>query len=105
VAGFREWLDAARASGLPELATFADSLRRDRPEVEAALTTEWSAGQTEGQINRLKTIKRQMYGRAGFDLLRRRVLRTYPRHTAKPLFGRPPPLLPIDRTPAWHHNI
>lgn len=42
--------------------------------VEAGLTLEWSNGQTEGQVHRLKLLKRQMYGRAGFELLRRRVL-------------------------------
>jgi transposase len=42
--------------------------------VRAALTETWSSGQAEGQINRLKLLKRQSYGRAGFDLLRRRVL-------------------------------
>jgi transposase len=42
--------------------------------VKAALTLEWSNGQTEGHINRLKLLKRQMYGRAGFDLLRCRLL-------------------------------
>jgi transposase len=42
--------------------------------VRAALTTPWSNGQTEGQITKLKLLKRQMYGRANFDLLRRRVL-------------------------------
>jgi transposase len=49
-------------------------LRRDRAAVEAALAQAWSNGQTEGQVNRLKPIKRQMYGRARFDLLRQRVL-------------------------------
>jgi transposase len=49
-------------------------LRRDLSAVRAALTSEWSNGQTEGQVNRLKLIKRQMYGRAKLDLLRQRVL-------------------------------
>jgi len=49
-------------------------LTDDRAAVEAGLIQEWSNGQTEGQINKLKLLKRQMYGRAGFDLLRRRVL-------------------------------
>ncbi len=48
-------------------------LPRDSP-VKAALETAWGNGQTEGQVNRLKLIKRQIYGRAGFDLLRRRVI-------------------------------
>jgi transposase len=53
---------------------FAGSLRHDRDAVHAALTWTWSPGPVEGQINRLKVIKRSMYGRAGFDLLRHRVL-------------------------------
>jgi len=50
-------------------------LTDDRAAVEAGLSLEWSNGQTEGQVNKLKLLKRQMYGRANFDLLRRRVLR------------------------------
>lgn len=68
------WLDAAAGSGVAEFEGFAAGLRRDQEAVAAALSCEWSNGQTEGQINRLKTIKRQMYGRANFDLLRARVL-------------------------------
>jgi transposase len=68
------WLDAAAKSGMTEFEAFAAGLRRDHEAVVAALSCEWSNGQTEGQINRLKTIKRQMYGRANFDLLRARVL-------------------------------
>jgi transposase len=56
------------------LAGFASHLTRDRDAVEAALTSPWSQGQVEGHVHRLKLIKRQMYGRAGFDLLRLRVL-------------------------------
>jgi transposase len=67
------WLDDAR-SGPRELRTLAGGLERDRAAVEAALTLEWSNGQTEGQINRLKLIKRKAFGRANFDLLRQRVL-------------------------------
>lgn len=68
------WMADAEASGIKELQNFAQSLRRDEEAVKAALTTEWSNGQTEGQVNRLKMIKRTMYGRAGFGLLRNRVL-------------------------------
>jgi transposase len=68
------WLVDAATSGIKELQGFAQSLRRDYAAVHAALTTEWSNGQTEGHVNRLKMIKRTMYGRAGFDLLRNRVL-------------------------------
>jgi transposase len=55
---------------------FALSLRQDYAAVRAALETLWSNGQTEGQVNRLKFIKRQMYGRASFDLLRLKVIYT-----------------------------
>lgn len=68
------WLLAAEQSGIKVLQNFAAGLRRDYDAVRAALTYEWSCGQVEGQINRLKTIKREMYGRAKFDLLRKRVV-------------------------------
>ena len=68
------WLEGATESGVPELQTFAIGIRRDQPAILAALTYEWSQGQVEGQVNRLKLIKRQAYGRAEFDLLRHRVL-------------------------------
>ena len=60
---------------LPEVRRFAEVLRQDWAAVVEAARQPWSQGQVEGQINRLKTIKRQMYGRANFDLLRQRVLR------------------------------
>ena len=66
--------EAARASRIRELKSFANGLRRDYAAVAAGLSLPWSAGPTEGHINRLKTLKRQMYGKAGFDLLRQRVL-------------------------------
>jgi hypothetical protein len=53
---------------------FAYGLQKDISAVGAAVDTSWSAGPVEGQVNRLKTLKRQMYGRAGFELLRARVL-------------------------------
>jgi transposase len=65
------WLENAMHS---PLASFARRLERDRSAVNAALRLPWSNGMVEGQIHRLKLIKRQMYGRAGFDLLRLRVL-------------------------------
>lgn len=68
------WLEEALKSGVPELRTFAAGIKRDHVAVRAALTSEWSQGQVEGQIHRLKLLKRQSYGRAGFDLLRHRVL-------------------------------
>ena len=71
---FAAWLARATASSIAELDRFARGLTDDRAAVEAALSLEWSNGQTEGQVNKLKLLKRQMYGRANFDLLRRRVL-------------------------------
>jgi transposase len=71
---FGEWITFARDSGLPYLKGFAQRLLSDQAAVAAALSQPWSNGQVEGQVNRLKLVKRQMYGRAGFDLLRARVL-------------------------------
>jgi transposase len=68
------WLDDARRSEISSIQTFAASLLQDVAALRAALTTSWSNAQAEGQITRLKLVKRQMYGRANFDLLRRRVL-------------------------------
>ena len=68
------WLDACQQSGVTNLQTFAKGIRQDYGAIRAALDTNWSNGQTEGQVNRLKMLKRQMYGRAGLDLLRIRVL-------------------------------
>lgn len=72
--GFDEWLEDAAQSELAKLRNFASGLRQDYAAVKAAFDSDWSNGQVEGQVNRLKTIKRQMYGRAKFDLLRARVL-------------------------------
>ena len=58
------------------LASFAAGLDRDLAAVQAAFASPWSQGQVEGQVNRLKMLKRQMYGRASFPLLRSRVLAT-----------------------------
>jgi transposase len=64
----------AQASGIAQLGRFAGGLLADKAAVRAGLTLEWSQGQVEGHIQRLKLIKRSMYGRAGFAVLRRRVL-------------------------------
>jgi transposase len=69
-----EWLARGEASSDPDLRRFAEGIRRDEACVQAAVTGPWSNGPVEGHVNRLKTIKRQMYGRAGFVLLRARVL-------------------------------
>ncbi len=68
------WLDEVEASPFRDLYPFARGIRQDLDAVVAGLSLPWSQGQVEGQITRLKLIKRQMYGRARFDLLRRRVL-------------------------------
>ena len=68
------WLRSAARSKLTEFAGFAKGISEDYEAVKNALTYEWSNGQLEGPVNRLKLIKRQMYGRAKFDLLRARVL-------------------------------
>jgi transposase len=68
------WITAATASGIDGLGCFAHGLREDLAAVTAGLTLPWSNGPVEGQITRLKLLKRQGYGRAGFALLRQRVL-------------------------------
>jgi transposase len=69
----REWAAKAEASGEADLKNLAASLLQDAAAVEAAMTESWSNGQVEGQVNRLKLIKRSMFGRAGMKLLRARV--------------------------------
>ena len=71
---FRQWLEDALKSGVTDFESFAAGLGREREAVEAALREPWSNGQVEGHISRLKFLKRQMYGRASFELLRQRVL-------------------------------
>ncbi len=68
------WIAAVESSGIADLKNFAKGLLRDKDAVVAGMSLEWSNGQTERQVNRLKLIKRQMYGRASFALLRARVL-------------------------------
>jgi transposase len=70
-----DWLSKAEQSGVSELKNFAKGLREDESAVAAALCESWSNGPVEGQVNRLKFIKRSMYGRAGWRLLRARVIR------------------------------
>lgn len=74
--GLATWIGAAYAAPNIELRRFANGIESDRAAVEAAIVLPWSNGQLEGQINRLKLIKRTMYGRASFGLLRRRILLT-----------------------------
>lgn len=70
------WLDNCVACGVRDVMNFAKGILRDYQAVRAALQTPWSNGQTEGQVNRLKLLKRQMYGRAQLDLHRCRMLYT-----------------------------
>jgi hypothetical protein len=76
-ASLDDWLAAAAASpGQPELRSFANGIHRDYQAVRNALTLPWSSGRVEGLNTRTKLIKRQMYGRASFPLLRKRILLT-----------------------------
>jgi len=72
----KDWLAEATATGLKALRSFANGLRDDYDAVYAALSLVWSNGRTEGNVNRLKCIKRQTYGRAKIDLLRQRLMAT-----------------------------
>ncbi|MFJ5880409.1 transposase [Kitasatospora cineracea] len=69
-----EWLGAVRQDDLPSLHTFAAGIDRDRDAVTAGLALSWNSGVIEGRVNRITMLKRQMFGRAGFELLRKRVL-------------------------------
>jgi transposase len=72
--GLPTWLENAEQSAVSEMRSFATGIRQDEAAVTAALAYAWSNGQVEGQINKLKLIKRQMYGRAKLDLLKARLL-------------------------------
>jgi transposase len=69
-----EWITAARAVDPPRLRSLTNGLESDRPAVDAGLTLPYHNGRTEGVNTRTKRIMRQMHGRAGFDLLRHRIL-------------------------------
>src|SRR5260370_42595684 len=68
------WLKEVKGSQLQAFKPFVTSVQQDKDAVLAGLTLPWSTGPVEGHVNRLKLIKRSMYGRAKFDLLRHRVL-------------------------------
>jgi transposase len=68
------WLNAVRKDDLPSLHTLAAGINRDLDAVIAGPTLPWNSGAVEGHVNRIKTRKRQMFARAGFHLLRKRVL-------------------------------
>jgi transposase len=69
-----DWLTRVEADDQPQLHSFANGIRRDQQAVTAGLALPYSSAATEGNVNKIKMIKRQMYGRAGFGLLRKRVL-------------------------------
>lgn len=69
-----DWITAASETGLPGISPFARGLEADLDAVGAGLTLSWNSGATEGAVNRIKALKRQTYGRAGFTLLRKRIL-------------------------------
>ncbi|MFJ2304052.1 transposase [Streptomyces sp. NPDC087787] len=66
----------ATDTNLPGISSFAAGLNNDFEAVTARLTTDWNSGPAEGTVNQIKMLKRQMFGRAGFGLLRKRVLLT-----------------------------
>lgn len=68
------WIEQVRQNDLPHLRQFSDGLLHDRDAVTAGLSTSWSSGQVEGQVTRVKLLKRAGYGRAKLDLLRTRIL-------------------------------
>ena len=68
------WIAAAEADDQPDLHSFTTGLKQDHAAVLNGLTLPHSSGAVEGNVNRIKMIKRQMYGRASFDLLRKRVI-------------------------------
>jgi len=73
------WLSSVEERTLPEFKSFAKGIQQDKAAVLAGLTLPWSNGPLEGHVNRLKLIKRSMYGRAKLRLLRQRVLRSSPK--------------------------
>ena len=72
--GLHSWMERAQNHGIHAMTRFVRTLKQDLGAVEAAVTEPWSNGPVEGHVNRLKTLKRQMYGRAGVELLRARLL-------------------------------
>jgi transposase len=74
VTTLHRWMEDARKTGIHSLDRFVRTLKQDLSAVESAVGKPWSNGPVEGHINRLKMLKRQMYGRAGIELLRARLL-------------------------------
>ena len=88
-----EWLTQAAQSPLRPFQRLAKSFRRDLDAITAGLTLPWSTGPVEGHINRLKMIKRQMFGRAKLDLLAHRFLVTLPPPHQREIHGKETPAL------------
>lgn len=82
------WMETARQSHIREIQNFVEKLRKDRQAVQAGLTLSWNNGVVEGHVNRLKCLKRMMYGRAKFDLLRQRVLYRPPSPPTQPFHAK-----------------
>lgn len=74
VSGLFAWLRRAETCSIKELQAVARGMWLDKRVIEAAVALEWSNGQVEGSVNKLKALKRAMFGRARFDLLKRRML-------------------------------
>lgn len=70
----KKWIKLAQGAGIKEIASFATGLLTDYSSIENSISLQWSNGPVEGNVNKLKTIKRQMYGRASFELLKKRLL-------------------------------
>jgi len=70
----KEWYEKANSCQIKALENFACGIKEDWAAVENGVTYQWSNGQVEGQVNRLKMLKRQMYGRASHELLKKRFL-------------------------------
>ena len=88
-----QWLDNVQTTGVPELRAFAAGVQKDYAAVKAGLTLAYSNGQTEAQIQRLKLLKRQMFGKASFALLRTRVLHREQLQPIKRRASKPPNLV------------
>jgi transposase len=82
------WMETAQHSNIREMQNFVEKLRKDLQAVQAGLTLSWNNGVVEGHVNRLKCLKRTMYGRAKFDLLRQRVLYRPPSPPTRPFHAK-----------------
>jgi hypothetical protein len=71
-----QWISDVQAAELPGISSFAKGLEQDLDAVTQGLTSRWNSGPVEGRVNHIKMVKRQMFGRAGLPLLRKRVLHT-----------------------------